>query len=137
MWASALTGLGVAALHPDDEHRRERAFLAAGVGYNAGLAGGLLARGFSPSVARVRLVDLLGLAGGLATSGSYLAVADDADTRLTEGIAVLGAGAGLAIGWLVTSGMPDEVKRPTSSAAVTPAIAPVPGGATLGLGGLL
>ena len=34
MWAGALSGLGFAAVLPDDEYRRENAFLAAGAGYD-------------------------------------------------------------------------------------------------------
>lgn len=147
MWAGALTGLGVAALLPDDEFRRERAFLAGGAGYNLGLAGGILgSRAVSPTVVRVRLVDLLGIAGGFATAGLYLSLANDADTRTTEGLAVLGAGGGLAAGWLLTAGMPKDTTTTTPPGAasrapppiqVQPMIGAVRGGATLGIGGTL
>lgn len=144
MWAGALTGLGFGAMLPDDEYRRERAFLAGGAGYNLGLAGGILgAHSLSPSVARVRLVDLMGIAGGLASAGLYLSLADDPGTRTTEGLAVLGAGAGLATGWILTSGMPKDTTTttPPGSASGTPTFQPtlgaVRGGATLGIGGSL
>lgn len=141
MWAGALTGLGAGALLPDDEYRREHAFLAGGIGYNLGLAGGLIgAHIVSPSVARVRLVDLLGLAGGLAAAGFYLSVAGDPDTRMTEGLAVIGAGSGLALGWILTSGMPKELPAATATPPrldLRPSLQPVRGGATLGLGGTL
>lgn len=144
MWAGALTGLGAGALLPDDELRRERAFLAGGAGYNLGLVGGILgSSALSPSVARVRLVDLLGIAGGLASAGLYLGVASDSDTRTTEGLAVLGAGAGLAAGWILTSGMPRDTSTTMPAVAkspllnLQPSIGAVRGGATLGLGGTL
>lgn len=145
MWSGALTGLGFGALLPDDEYRRERAFLAGGAGYNLGLAGGILGSHIvSPSVARVRLVDLMGIGGGLATAGLYLSLADDPGTRTTEGIAVLGAGLGLAAGWLVTSGMPKDTTTTTPAGAASlnkptfqPTFGAVRGGATLGLGGTL
>jgi hypothetical protein len=144
MWAGALTGLGFGALLPDDEFRRERAFLAGGAGYNLGLGGGIFgAHAISPSVARVRLVDLLGIAGGLASAGLYLSLADDPGTRTTEGLAVLGAGAGLAAGWVLTSGMPKDTTTttPPGGASATPTFQPtlgaVRGGATLGIGGSL
>lgn len=141
MWAGALTGLGAGALLPDDEYRRERAFLAGGIGYNAGLASGLVfAHVVSPSVARVRLVDLLGIAGGLATAGFYLSVAGDPDTKTTEGLAVIGAGSGLALGWILTAGMPKELPAAAKTPPgldVRPSLQPVRGGATLGIGGTL
>ncbi len=140
MWAGALTGFAVGALHPDDAYRRERAFLAGGVGYNAGLAGGLLAAGaVSPSVARVRLVDLCGLAGGGVPLGLYLAVARDSDARMSEGVFVLGAGAGLVAGWLLTSRMGKDVPRsgPASTVVVNPSVLPIAGGATFGLSGAM
>jgi hypothetical protein len=144
MWSGALTGLAAGALLPDDEYRRERAFLAGGAGYNLGLAGGLLgSHVVSPSVARVRLVDLLGIAGALATAGLYLSLASDPDTRATEGLAVLGAGGGLAAGWLLTSGMPRDTTTTTppgsasGPATFQPTLGAVRGGATLGIGGTL
>jgi hypothetical protein len=146
MWSGALSGLGAGALLPDDEYRRERAFLAGGAGYNLGLAGGILgAHVVSPSVARVRLVDLLGIAGALASAGLYLSLANDPDTRTTEGLAVLGAGGGLAAGWLLTSGMPKDTTTttPPGSASASgpstfqPTLGAVRGGATLGIGGTL
>jgi hypothetical protein len=138
MWAGAITGLGAGAVLPDDEHRRERAFLAGGMGLNAGLAGGLFFAGaISPSVARVRLVDLLGIAGGLATAGFYLSIASPVDVRLAEGLTALGAGAGLATGWIVTSGMPKDVpSKRSASTIVQPSLRAAPGGGTLGVSGV-
>lgn len=136
MWGGAILGLGAAAVMPDDELRRERAFAAAGIGYNAGLAGGLLFAGdVSPSVARVRLVDLIGIAGGVAVAGTYLAATDDVDARVAEGLAAIGAAGGLALGWIVTSGMPKDSTRPAFN--LQPSMVAVPGGATLGVHGSL
>jgi hypothetical protein len=143
MWSGAILGLGAAAIHPDDERRSERAFLAGGLGLNAGLVSGLLFAGdVSPSVARVRLVDLLGLAGGLVTTGVYLSLTSDAEPRLAEGLAAAGATAGLATGWLVTSKMPREVpaaggQRSAMPITLQPSLRPVNGGATFGIGGAL
>lgn len=136
MWGGALLGLGAGAVLRDDELRRERAFVAAGFGYNAGLAGGILFAGdVSPSVARVRLIDLIGIGGGLATAGTYLSATDNVDPRLAEGLAAIGAATGLAVGWLATSGMPKDTTRPAMN--VMPSMVAVPGGATLGLHGTL
>jgi hypothetical protein len=136
MWGGAIFGLGAGAVLRDDELRRERAFVAAGFGYNAGLAGGILFAGdVSPSVARVRLIDLIGIGGGVATAGTYLSATDDVDVRLAEGLAAIGAAAGLAVGWLATSGMPKDTTRPAMN--LMPSMVAVPGGATLGLRGSL
>jgi hypothetical protein len=143
LWSGTIVGLGTGAIHPDDERRSERAFLAGGVGLNAGIAAGLLFAGeVSPSVARVRLVDLLGVAGALTTTGVYLSLASDAEPRMAEGLAAAGAVAGLATGWLVTSGMPRESPSPTQARSampltLQPSVRAVPGGATLGVGGTM
>jgi len=140
IWSGVLTGLTAGALLPDDDRRRERAFTIGEVGYNAGLAGGLLFAGrVSPSVARVRLADLLAMATGLVTTGAYLGFTRDVDLRLAEGLAAGGLGAGLAAGWILTSGMDDgaSAKRASNVPRVSfePKIVPVPAGAGLGVGG--
>jgi len=134
MWSGAVLGLGAAAVHPDDDHRRERAFLAAGAGLNAGLISGfLLASEVSPSVARVRLVDLLGFAGAAVGAGLYLSVASPVDARVAEGLAAAGATVGLATGWLVTAGMPKDT--PGARATSGPTVSPNAGGGMVGFGG--
>jgi hypothetical protein len=140
MWSGALGGLTASALLPADQLRREHTFLIGGAGYNAGLLAGILGAGpISPSVARVRIVDLLGIAGGLATAGIYLSVANEVRPRTAEGLAVVGAAAGLASGWYVTRNMPKELpgEAPPPVVVVNPAVTPVLGGATLGVSGAL
>ena len=137
IWSGVLTGLTAGALLPDDERRRERAFTIGSGGYNAGLAGGLLFAGrVSPSVARVRIADLLAIAGGLVTTGAYLSIAKEIDLRAAEGIAAGGLGAGLAAGWYFTRGMASGDPAPAPRVSVQPALLPVPAGAGLGLVGL-
>lgn len=142
LWSGAIVGLGTGGIHPDGDRRSERAFLAGGIGLNAGIAAGLLLAGeVSPSVARVRLVDLLGVAGALATTGFYLSLASDVNPRMAEGLAAAGAVAGLGTGWIVTSGMPKETPAPPARAALPvtlePSVRAVPGGATFGVGGTM
>lgn len=137
IWSGALGGLVAGALSPDDERRSERAFAVAGLTYNAGLLGGILTAGsVSPSVTRVRIVDLIGVASALAPLGVYLSVAKDPDTRAAEGIAAIGGTVGLASAWLATSGMPREVPA-TESIVVNPTILPVTGGAAFGFAGTM
>lgn len=142
IWSGVLTGLTAGALLPDDDRRRERAFTIGSGGYNAGLAGGLLFAGkVSPSVARVRIADLLAVATGLVTTGAYLSIAKDIDVRMAEGIAAGGIGAGLAAGWFVTRGMASgsPASGPAaggSRASIQPSLVPVPGGAGVGASGV-
>jgi hypothetical protein len=101
----------------------------------------LLAGRVSPSVTRVRLVDLPGAAGALAITGTYLSLAHrDADPRIGVGVAAAGAAAGLAVGTLLTAGMGREV--PGANGALQnvtwhPVVMPTPGGAMAGVGGFM
>jgi hypothetical protein len=59
---------------------------------------------------------------------------------LAEGIAAAGATIGLATGWIATSGMPRELAVATSRPvppSIAPALLPVSGGITVGVGGAL
>ncbi|HZU82489.1 MAG TPA: hypothetical protein VE987_06220, partial [Polyangiaceae bacterium] len=76
LWGGVLSGLTAGALASGD-NGGHTAFLAAGIGLNAGAIGGVLAAGpVSPSIARVRFLDLGAIAGGLAFGGLYAAAAD-------------------------------------------------------------
>lgn len=140
-WSGILTGLGAGALIPEGSARSEAVFLTGGAGYNAGLVAGMWSAGHvSPSVARVRLADLTGVAGGLATTALYLSLSRDADARLAGGLAAAGAAAGLAVGWWATSGMPADrpgEARAAPPVSLHPTVQPVQGGATLGVVGAM
>lgn len=140
IWSGAIVGLAAGAILPDDASRQERAYVAAGAGYNAGLVSGLLLAGdVSPSVARVRIVDLLGAAGALATTGLYLSITESPELRLGEGLAAIGATTGLTVGWLATRGMAKELPNASQKPAPAwrPTVGALRGGATLGLAGEL
>lgn len=138
VWSGTISGLAAGALLGDGSRRAETAWAIGDLGYNAGLASGLLLAGsVSPTVARVRIVDLLGLAGGLSASGFYLTVASHADVRTTEGLAAGGALLGLAAGWVATSGMEPDVPRAPPPISWQPTVTPRAGGATLGIAGTL
>lgn len=140
-WSGIVTGLGAGALVPEGRARDEAVFLTGGAGYNAGLAVGMWSAGLvSPSVARVRLVDLTGVAGGLSTAALYLSLTRDADAKLSGGLAAAGAVTGLAVGWWATSGMPADrpgESRPAPPVSIHPTVHPVQGGAALGLVGAM
>lgn len=156
LWSEALLGLTTAALIPESNaYRAERAFGVAALSAPAGLLGGaLLAGTVSPTVARVRIIDLIGIVGGLSTGGLYLAIGGGArsDHRaspaVAEGLFALGATAGLATGFLLTSHMPKdeiEVPKPNTSPFQTvlenmePAITPTADfkGVSVGVNGYL
>jgi hypothetical protein len=77
LWSGVVSGLTLGALVTNDATADEKALLGAGIGINAGAAlGAAFASDVSPSIARVRYLDLGGLAGGLLFGGLYLAAAD-------------------------------------------------------------
>src|SRR5450432_1106009 len=78
LWGGLVSSFAGAAFTPDDTRRTENAFTAGLVGYNVGLAGGLIfGPSIAPTVARVRFVDLGGIGGGLIGAGMYTLVADE------------------------------------------------------------
>jgi hypothetical protein len=142
LWTGVVAGLASAALTGNDDARGPNAWLAATIGLNAGIVGGLLASGpVSPSIARVRFLDLGGISGGLVAGGLYLAAANQsADARAGAGITALGIAAGLGVAWVATSGIPadrPEDRQKKDAITFEPTLAPVPGGATVGVYGTL
>jgi hypothetical protein len=145
MWSGLVTGMLVASATPDDDQRDDRALLAAAIGLNAGAVAGIVGAGpVSPSIARVRFLDLGGLAGGIAAGGLYLSAAGDESTAAgAMGLTALGIAGGLTTAWFATSGMPADrlsVEIPGAPrgaapflATATASLAPAPGGATLAL----
>jgi hypothetical protein len=147
MWSGLAAGLLVGAASPENDTQDDTALLAAVIGLNAGAVGGMLAAGSaSPSIARVRYLDLGGLAGGLAAGGLYLSAADDKSTAGgLMGLTGLGIVGGLTAAWLTTSKMapdrlseeiPRSARGPASLlTAATPSLTPMPGGAVVALRG--
>jgi hypothetical protein len=144
LWSGTIAGLAVGALSPDDDALDDRALLAAAVSVNVGAVAGAVAAGpVSPSIARVRFLDLGGIGGSILVGGLYLAAADrQSDGRAFMGAVSLGMAGGLATAWVATSGMPaDRTEPPAASrpaaATLSPTIIPVAGGALVGLAGHL
>lgn len=140
LWGGVVAGFATGAVLPDNAYRTENALLAAGIGYNAGLIGGTLSSPVvSPSVTRVRLVDLSGVAGGIVLGGTYLAFSRDPDPRAAMALAGGGTAVGLAIGWFATRGLPKEIAvgAKASPFFVQPTLSPVPGGGVIGLAGAM
>lgn len=140
IWAGLLTGFTIGAVLPDNDQRAEHAYFAGGLGYNVGMLGGLMSAGsVSPSVSRVRLIDLSGVAGGLVVGGAYAALArGEGDRRTGLGLTAIGVASGLAAGWVLTSGMARDYPTGRGAdphTAFRPSISPVQGGAVVGVGG--
>lgn len=121
--------------------------VAAFAGYNVGIAGGILsAAPLSPSLARVRLIDLGAIVGGLTAFGLYAAVAASTGNKTLDGFAAmgctgLGIGAGIATTFVLTRNMaPDRPNEPgtpikPTTADIHPMLYPLPGGGSVGFAG--
>lgn len=141
LWTGALAGLTTHAVADGEE----AAFLAAGLGLTLGTGVGLAtASGVSPSIARVRFLDLGGISGGLVVGGLYAAAANrDIDSRWLAASAAVGALGGLGAAWALTSSMPEDRPRSSGEAPegalsrLRPTVMPAAGGAMIGLGGEL
>lgn len=151
LWTGLVSGLAGAALASDGPQRDDTALLSAALGLNVGAGAAMLAASrVNPSVSRVRYLDLGGAVGMISASGLYLSADDDVrDERAFLGVTAAGSVAGLAVAWLLTSGMapslpPDDRASPEQHASDRPlvaslALAPEPfaGGAGLGVRGAL
>jgi hypothetical protein len=144
LWTGVVTGLFTATVVGGQTDGGSDALLASEVGLNAGMVAGLLAAGpVSPSIARVRFLDVGAIAGGLAAEGLYLAAAGRSpEAQPGAFFAGLGIAAGLGITWVATSRMPRDqpmgaTEETRSPMALEPTLAPVRGGMTLGLSGMM
>lgn len=137
LWSAAVIGMMAGAAGRDDEKLDDRTLLAAALGLNAGVVAGVLtARPVSPSIARVRFLDLGSLAGGVVFGGLYLSAAGDRvnDARPALAVTALGIAAGFGTAWWLTRDMPKD-RLPSEAKAAEPwvqlALAPTNGGGTI------
>lgn len=134
LWSSVLFGLLGAAAGRDDRYLDDRALLASAIGLNAGAVTGVLTAGaVSPSIARVRFLDLGALAGGAIAGGLYLSASDrNVEPQGAMIITSFGIAGGLGTAWWLTRDMKqDRGPRERQSGAepwVQLAVAPTPGG---------
>ncbi|HET7538271.1 MAG TPA: hypothetical protein VFK05_00315 [Polyangiaceae bacterium] len=123
LWGGLVASFAGAALSANEERRTEQAFTVGMVGYNVGLAGGLIfAPSVAPSVARVRLIDLGGIGGGLIGAGVYSLALGSADSRGSLGAASVGSLLGLGFTWWATSGMPSDPPKPGRALSLMPSL---------------
>jgi len=141
LWTGLVGGLLVGAVSPKDDTQDDRALLAAAIGLNVGAIAGAVAAGpVSPSIARVRFLDLGGIGGGLVFGGLYLAAADrNPKTEGIMGATAVGAAVGLGAAWFATQGMPQDRLGPVDAASpgLTASVVPTSGGAMLAVRGEL
>jgi len=116
LWSSVLSG-SVAGAFGGNKEGAVGPFTVAGIGLNVGLVGGLvLSEPFSPTIARVRFLDLGGASGYLVGLGFYEAGANNK----TNAQAALGSGAiGSAVG-LASPGCSRDRCKTIVSAVATP-----------------
>jgi hypothetical protein len=145
-WTGALAGFMAGALtSSDSDSQDDNAWLAAAIGLNAGAVAGIFAAGpISPSIARVRFLDLGGIAGAVTFGGLYLSAAgDDSSARGLLGLSALGIASGLTTAWFATAKMdPDRLTEAAAQtgtrsvlATTTVSVVPAAGGATLAFRG--
>ncbi len=143
LWGGVLTGFTLAAVTGDERGQRDDAsLLGAALGTNAGALAGILSAGpVSPSAARVRFIDLGGIAGGLLGGGLYISAANSASSDSAVqglfGVTALGMAGGLLTASLLTQSMaPDRgvtVEAKPSALNMQPTLLPVHGGMQLGM----
>jgi hypothetical protein len=143
IWTGVLAGLTAASVSGDAaDQRDDYALISGAVGLNAGaIAGALLAGPVSPSVARVRFMDLGGIGGGLLAGGIYVSATDgfkerrDGQERGLYAVTALGIAGGLGLATFLTRGMPDDrgaATRDASALRADVSLMPVAGGMALG-----
>jgi hypothetical protein len=140
LWSGLATGLVTGALVKDDEHADDNGLLAGAIAMNAGAVAGILtAHGVSPSIARVRFLDLGAISGGLVFGGMYLSAAgQNPHPQTALGFTALGVGAGFATAWYMTSGMKKDTNRSDAPAhSVNMTVMPLRGGLGLSAYGFL
>ena len=140
LWTGMVGGLTVAALTPDEREsvRDRNGLLAAALGLNVGAALGMWkAKEVSPSIARVRFIDLGGVAGALLGGGLYLAAKDqDSSDRGLLVFTATGMIGGLGLAFQLTKNMePDRPEEDPPAVDVRASITPTQGGLSLGFNG--
>jgi hypothetical protein len=136
MWSGLVAGTFMGGVTYSDD----TALLSAAIALNAGaVLGALVGAEVSPSIARVRFIDLGGLSGGLLLGGLYWAVQDrSASGKGLLTATSLGMTAGLTAAWLLTRDMetdqPRKHREPSLAERLVPTLVPASTGTGLVLG---
>jgi len=147
LWSGLIVGLVGAGVTGDSPTADDTYLLMSALGLNAGaIVGAVIGADVSPSIARVRFVDLGALAGGILAGGLYLAIANaHADRQVMTLTLAAGISGGLVAAWHLTAGMEPDYPRgahrdadPSSGGGVVPSISPTSsGGRARGVDGLV
>lgn len=138
LWSAVIAGLATAAIVPSNEKQDDRAFLAAALALNVGgVAAVMVGSSVSPSIARVRFIDLGGISGGLLFGGLYLSMANNhASGESASAWLAAGAAVGLGAAWFLTRDMePDAPRRDQGALSrMVPTLAPASSGSGMVFG---
>jgi hypothetical protein len=134
LWSALIVGLVGAGAVGASPSADDTYLLMSALGLNAGaVIGAVIGADVSPSIARVRFVDLGALAGGILTGGVYLAISNGHPDRAAMTLTLAaGISGGLVAAWEMTAGMEQDYARgghgdappPASSGGVVPSISP-------------
>jgi len=140
LFSAAFGGLVTVAIRPDGPEADETALFSAAIMANVGAVGGwMLGAAWSPSIARVRYMQLGGLGGGVGAGLLYATIASGrgGTGRVAAATTALGLAGGLGLAAYLTRDLPRDT-REVHDAASTVSVMLVPGadGApTLSVGG--
>jgi hypothetical protein len=141
IWGGLVTSLVTLGITDGKNEYETAPFIAGLIGATAGgFTTGFLSKSVSPSIARVRFIDLGGFAGGLVLGGLYASVSDNMDGQAFSFLTSTGIVGGLALSAYLTKDMErDEPRRAyvrnASDWRMSPFMTPQQGGGTLGLAG--
>ncbi len=140
LWVGATMGMVASALPTDKYKQDDAGMLAAALGLSGGaVLGYVLGEIHTPSVARVRYLDLGGIAGGLIAGGLHLSVVgnqgNESDRQLRF-VTAAGMASGLGLAWFATRNMAKEGEEEGASWTTSIAPAAKGSGAVLSAQGL-
>jgi hypothetical protein len=143
LWTGLVAGLVAASAVKESPTSDDDFMLASAIALNVGaVAGVLVGKEVSPSIARVRFLDLGGLAGGILAGGLYVAAAGNhPDQRATTAVLATGITGGLIVAWTLTSKMePDYPRSGRRSStdvldSMTPTLSPTASASSRGIDG--
>ncbi|HET6149895.1 MAG TPA: hypothetical protein VFH68_20310 [Polyangia bacterium] len=119
LWSGLVVGLLGASAVGDSPTADDSFLLLSALGLNGGaVAGVIIGKDVSPSIARVRFLDLGALTGGILAGGVYLAASNGhPSTRVLTGALAAGITGGLVTAWQLTGNMEPDHPRGRQDAA--------------------